>query len=109
MDWSDPKYSRFSPAEVQEGKQTVPAAPSPAETQGGTRRTHHFAASLNLMAWHPNSAHCACSGSLSSGLLVWGVFFVFSFVYVFFFFSCLSAKFLSYPFTTLVSFDKEEF
>lgn len=94
VDWSDPKYSRFSPAEGQEGKQTVPSALTPAETQGRTR-THHSAASLNLMAWHPNSAHCKCtfSVSLSSGPLLF----------------CLSGTFLSYPFTTLVSFDKEEF
>lgn len=39
--------------------------------QGRTWRTHHFAASLNLMAWHPNSAHCkhTCSIYLSSSPL----------------------------------------
>jgi len=52
------------------------SALSPEETRGRTRRTHHFAASLNLMAWHPNSAHCkrTCSVSLSSSPLAFSFF-----------------------------------
>lgn len=96
VDWSDPKYSRFSPAERQEGKQTVPQHRVLWRHRAGPEV---LITSLHLWIWWLGIPTQLTSNSLAQYLSAQVL--CFDFLLLICYVSVISI-------TTLVSFDKEE-